>query len=47
MYLYAEKGDAALLKAQEAMWEDMVHTKMYVTGGLGSRHKDEAFGDSY
>jgi len=47
MDLYAEKGDAALLKAQEAMWEDMVHTKMYVTGGLGSRHKDEAFGDSY
>jgi DUF1680 family protein len=47
MDLYAEKGDKALLKAQEAMWEDMVYTKMYVTGGLGSRHKDEAFGDSY
>jgi DUF1680 family protein len=47
MDLYAEKGDQALLKAQEAMWEDMVYTKMYVTGGLGSRHKDEAFGDSY
>jgi|1048.fasta_scaffold10110_2 DUF1680 family protein len=47
MDLYAEKGDAGLLKAQEAMWEDMVYTKMYVTGGLGSRHKDEAFGDSF
>lgn len=47
MDLYAEKGDAELLKAQEAMWEDMVYTKMYVTGGLGSRHKDEAFGDSF
>ena len=47
MDLYAEKGDVALLKAQEAMWEDMVYTKMYVTGGLGSRHKDEAFGDSF
>jgi len=47
MDLYAEKGDVGLLKAQEAMWEDMVYTKMYVTGGLGSRHKDEAFGDSY
>ena len=47
MDLYAEKGDVGLLKAQEAMWEDMVYTKMYVTGGLGSRHKDEAFGDSF
>lgn len=45
--LYAEKGDAELLDAQEMQWEDMVYTKMYVTGGLGSRHKDEAFGDSY
>lgn len=45
--LYAEKGDAELLEAQELQWEDMVYTKMYVTGGLGSRHKDEAFGDSY
>jgi DUF1680 family protein len=47
MDLYAEKGDKILLTAQEAMWEDMVYTKMYVNGGLGSRHKDEAFGDSY
>ena len=47
MDLYAEKGDRKLLAAQEAMWEDMVYTKMYVNGGLGSRHKDEAFGDSY
>jgi DUF1680 family protein len=47
MDLYTEKGDKKLLTAQEAMWEDMVYTKMYVNGGLGSRHKDEAFGDSY
>lgn len=45
--LYAEKGDKKLLEVQERQWEDMVYTKMYVTGGLGSRHKDEAFGDSY
>ena len=25
----------------------MVSTKTYLTGGVGSRHKDEAFGDSY
>lgn len=45
--LYAEKGDKSLLAVQERQWEDMIYTKMYVTGGLGSRHKDEAFGDSY
>lgn len=45
--LYAEKGDKKLLEVQERHWEDMAYTKMYVTGGLGSRHKDEAFGDSY
>lgn len=45
--LYAEKGDKKLLEVQERQWEDVVYTKMYVTGGLGSRHKDEAFGDSY
>ncbi|GAA2886820.1 hypothetical protein GCM10020220_091310 [Nonomuraea rubra] len=25
----------------------MVATKLYVTGGLGSRHSDEAIGDRY
>jgi len=45
--LYAERGDKTLLDAQERQWEDVVYSKMYVTGGLGSRHKDEAFGDSY
>jgi len=47
MDLYLEKGDERFLKMQERQWEDMVYSKMYVTGGLGSRHKDEAFGDSY
>ncbi len=45
--LYAERGDKTLLETQEKQWEDMIYSKMYVTGGLGSRHKDEAFGDSY
>jgi DUF1680 family protein len=47
MDLYMITGDQELLVAQEKQWEDMIYTKMYVTGGLGSRHKDEAFGDSY
>jgi DUF1680 family protein len=47
MDLYMEKGDKRLLDIQEKQWNDMINTKMYATGGLGARHKDEAFGDSY
>ena len=42
-----ETGDAALLAHLEKLWDDMVATKSYLTGGLGSRHSDEAFGDRY
>ena len=28
-------------------WHDMVAKKLYLTGGVGSRHKSEAFGDPY
>ena len=28
-------------------WHDMVETRTYLTGGLGSRHRDEAFGDPF
>jgi hypothetical protein len=31
----------------ERLWDDMVVTKLYLTGGLGSRHSDEAIGDRY
>jgi DUF1680 family protein len=40
-------GDRALLDAVIRRWTDMVATRAYVTGGLGSRHRDEAFGDPY
>ena len=33
-----ETGDAALLDAVHARWRDMVATRTYLTGGLGSRH---------
>ena len=36
-----------LLDAVHRRWRDMVATKMYLTGALGSRHKDEAFGDPF
>ncbi|SOD66831.1 hypothetical protein SAMN06297387_12741 [Streptomyces zhaozhouensis] len=39
--------DPALLTHLEALWDDMVATKLYLTGGLGSRHSDEAIGDRY
>ena len=42
-----ETGDRALLDAVIRRWTDMVATRTYLTGGLGSRHRDEAFGDPY
>ena len=42
-----ETGDAGLLDAVVARWRDMVATRTYLTGGLGSRARDEAFGDPY
>ncbi len=42
-----ETGDAALLHAVERQWLDAYGTKTYLTGGHGSRHRDEAFGDPY
>ncbi|SEN35229.1 glycoside hydrolase family 127 protein [Nonomuraea pusilla] len=42
-----ETGDAGLLAALERLWDDMAATKLYLTGGLGSRHSDEAVGDRY
>ena len=45
--VYVETGDRQLLEAAVAQWEDMVARRMYLTGGVGSRHKDESFGDPY
>lgn len=43
----AETGDRELLKASVRRWEDMVAAKTYLTGGNGSRHSDEGFGDRF
>ncbi|MDN5562705.1 MAG: glycoside hydrolase family 127 protein [Luteococcus sp.] len=40
-------GDEALRKALIARWESAHLTKLYITGGLGSRHFDESFGAPY
>jgi len=34
--VYAETGDEALLVALKAIWDNMVHEKMYVTGACGA-----------
>jgi uncharacterized protein len=45
--LYAEIGDGSLLEAAERLWQEMVSTRTYLTGGVGTHHVDEAFGDPY
>ncbi len=45
--IVAIKKDSAYLKAVNALWENMVSKKMYVTGGIGARHEGESFGDNY
>jgi DUF1680 family protein len=42
-----ELEDRALLDSVLHRWHDMVETRSYLTGALGSRHKDEAFGDPF
>jgi DUF1680 family protein len=44
---YLETGDASYWKTLNSLWDDMSRTKMYVTGGVGSRSDGEAFGDAY
>jgi DUF1680 family protein len=43
----AETADRDLLESSIRRWEDMVATKTYLTGGNGSRHSDEGFGDRF
>ncbi|SNT47653.1 hypothetical protein SAMN05421812_1076 [Asanoa hainanensis] len=42
-----ETGDQQLLDAAERLWESAFQTKTYLTGGQGSRHWGESFGDPY
>ncbi|MEU9452402.1 beta-L-arabinofuranosidase domain-containing protein [Streptomyces sp. NPDC048277] len=45
--LAAETGDPELSAAVRRLWRDMVTTKSYLTGAVGSRHDWEAFGDAH
>lgn len=54
VYMYAGmtdiaaiEKDSAYLKAVNALWDNMVNKKMYITGGIGAKHDGEAFGENY
>jgi DUF1680 family protein len=42
-----ERGDDALLAAVVRQWEAAVARRTYLTGGMGSHHRDESFGDDF
>ena len=42
-----ETGDARLLDGSVRRWQDMIAGKTYLTGGNGSRHDGESFGDHF
>lgn len=42
-----ESDDTGLLDALKAQWAATVSRRTYVTGGMGSRHEGEAFGDDW
>lgn len=45
--VFLETGERAYLEAADRVWRDAYSTKTYLTGGQGSRHHGEAFGDPY
>ncbi|MBS1906461.1 MAG: glycoside hydrolase family 127 protein [Actinobacteria bacterium] len=42
-----ETGDAELLAALGHQWDRTVERRTYITGGQGSHHQDEAFGEDW
>ena len=53
-YFYSGVTDVAAITGQkdyaiamEKIWEDVVSKKMYITGGIGSLHENEGFGEAY
>ena len=44
---YMETGDPKYWQTLNMLWNDTTSTKMYITGGVGSRSDGEAFGDAY
>lgn len=53
-YLYSGAADVAFhtgnadyIRALKRLWKDVVHRKMYINGGIGSKHENEGFGAPY
>jgi DUF1680 family protein len=42
-----ETRDETLLGKTEQLWDSALDSRTYLTGGQGSRHRDEAYGDAY
>lgn len=42
-----ETGDTELFDAVTRQWAHAVSRRTYLTGGIGSRHQDEAYGDDF
>lgn len=42
-----ETGDAGYHGAVQSIWNNLVHTKLYITGGLGSGESSEGFGANF
>jgi DUF1680 family protein len=40
-------GDDRYISAIKRIWENVAGKKLYITGGVGSRHEGESFGDDY
>jgi len=54
VYMYCGMADVAAMTPDAAyaaaileIWRDMLASKIYLTGGIGSRHRGEAFGEAY
>lgn len=45
--IYMETGEEALLDVLMQQWHNMVSRKLFITGGVGSQHSGEAFGEEY
>ncbi|MEM7130462.1 MAG: glycoside hydrolase family 127 protein [Chloroflexota bacterium] len=54
VYMYSGMSDVAALTGEQSyidaigrIWENVVHKKFYLTGGIGALHHGEAFGANY
>lgn len=54
VYMYSGMADVAALtedsdyiKAMNHLWNNVLTKKLYITGGIGSKHNGEAFGENY